>query len=567
MKRFTQLYTALDETTRTNEKVSALATYFREADPADAAWALFFLCGKKLPRAITSTALQSLAAEESGLPHWLFEECYHSVGDLAETVSLVLPEPVSSTTLPLHELISDRLLPMREAGDTTRRDLLLRTWRELNRMERLVWNKLITGGFRVGVAQTLVVRAMASVAGVEQAVMAHRLLGKWEPTADDFRRLMSESDTGAGEVARPYPFFLASPLEGEPESLGDIADWQVEWKWDGIRAQVIRRSGEVILWSRGDEIVTASFPEIAEAVASFPDGTVLDGEILAWQEEAPQPFVQLQRRLGRKNVSARMRSSFPVVLIAYDLLEKDGRDLRDTPLTERRQMLEQLIEEIARKPVARSKSDKWETPDLFEFVNPTRLQLPVRLSEALRPASWDELRSLQQESRARHVEGLMLKRRMSPYAVGRQRGDWWKWKIDPLVIDAVLMNAQLGHGRRASLYTDYTFGLWDNGTLVPVAKAYSGLSDDEIRQVDTFVRANTIDKFGPVRAVKPELVFELAFEAVQASTRHKSGIAVRFPRMNRWRHDKKPTEADTLDNLRALLPRSAAARSLRSPES
>ena len=565
MKRFTQLYTALDETTRTNEKVSALAAYFREADPADAAWALFFLCGKKLPRAIASTALQSLAAEESGLPLWLFEECYHSVGDLAETVSLVLTEPVSSTTLPLHELISDRLLPMREAGDTTRRDLLLRTWRELNRTERLVWNKLITGGFRVGVAQTLVVRAMASVADVEQAVMAHRLLGKWEPTAEDFRRLVSESDTGAGEVARPYPFFLASPLEDAPESLGDIADWQIEWKWDGIRAQVIRRGGEVILWSRGDEIVTESFPEIAEAAASLPDGTVLDGEILAWQEEAPQPFAQLQRRLGRKNVSARMRSSFPVVLIAYDLLERDGRDLRSASMSERRQMLEKLIDEVARKPVARPKGDKWETPDLFEFANPTRSQLPVRLSEALRPASWDELRSLQQESRTRHVEGLMLKRRSSPYAVGRQRGDWWKWKIDPLVIDVVLMNAQLGHGRRASLYTDYTFGLWDNGTLVPVAKAYSGLSDDEIRQVDAFVRANTIDKFGPVRAVKPELVFELAFEAVQASTRHKSGIAVRFPRMNRWRHDKKPTEADTLDNLRALLPRSAADRSLRSP--
>ncbi len=553
MRRFTQLFTALDETNRTNEKVAALESYFRQADPADAAWALHFLCGRKLPRALTSTMLRVWAGEESGLPAWLFEECYHAVGDLAETVALVLPESASTSSLPLHELIEQRLLPMREAGDATRRELLVRTWRELSGTERLVWNKLITGGFRVGVAQTLVVRALAAVAGIEQPVMAHRLLGDWKPTAEHFQRILSETDLGVGEVARPYPFFLASPLESEPALLGDISEWQAEWKWDGIRAQLIRRSGESLLWSRGEEIVTDTFPEITEAAAALPDGTVIDGEILAWRGDAPLPFAKLQRRLGRKAVSARMRTTFPVVLIAYDLLELNGEDLRQRPLQYRRELLENVMREAAERPAAVKKSVVWETPDLFEPRDPPRAALPLRLSEVLHPQAWADLKPLQLESRGRQVEGIMLKRRTSPYSVGRQRGDWWKWKIDPLVLDAVLINAQLGHGRRASLYTDYTFALWDDGKLVPVAKAYSGLTDAEIREVDAFVRDNTIDKFGPIRAVKPELVFELAFENVQKSTRHKAGLAVRFPRMNRWRHDKKPAEADTLENLRALL--------------
>ena len=551
MKRFTQLFTALDETNRTNEKIAALEAYFREADPADAAWALHFLCGRKVPRAITSTMLRAWAGEEAGLPAWLFEECCETVGDLAETIALLLPEPASTLDLRLHELILQRLLPMRDAPEAARKALLVRTWRELHGAERLVWNKLIIGGFRAGVAQTLVVRALAAVAGIGQPLMAHRLIGRWQPSAEDFRRLLHESDSGAGEVARPYPFFLASALEGAPASLGDLADWQAEWKWDGIRAQLIRRRGEVLIWSRGDEIVTDTFPEIAEAAGALPDGTVLDGEILAWQGDAPQPFARLQRRLGRKSVSARMRSAFPVILLAYDLLELNGEDLRARPLAERRALLEKTMTEAAQRPLA--KSAVWETPDLFEPTDPPRPSLPLRLSEVLHPVSWDALAPMRRESRERQVEGIMLKRRASPYGVGRQRGDWWKWKIDPFVLDAVLISAQPGHGRRASLCTDYTFALWENGKLVPVAKAYSGLSDAEILEVDAFVRANTTGKFGPIRAVKPELVFELAFEAVQKSTRHKAGLAVRFPRINRWRRDKKSAEADKLETLRALL--------------
>ncbi len=561
MKRFAQLYTELDQTNRTNEKVAALESYFREAAPEDAAWALTFLCGHTLPRAVTSTTLRAYAAEEARLPEWLMDECYDAVGDLAETVALILPRVESKTSMPLHVLVEKRLLPM-SAGVDTARSLLLQTWREMDGAERLVWNKLITGSFRVGVAQTLVARALASVAGVEQSIMAHRLMGKWQPTVADFHRILGAGETSGSEVARPYPFFLASPLEGGPAELGDIKEWQVEWKWDGIRAQLIKRQGDVLLWSRGDEMVNDTFPEIVEVGEALPDGTVLDGEILAWSEEMPQMFARLQRRLGRKKVSSKMRLEFPVVFLAFDILEWEGEDLRGRTLQERHRRLETVVQEVKLRPIKRAegKSTANETPDLFESLLPTPVAtLPLRLSPLVAAASWEELAVLRRESRTRQVEGVMLKRLSSAYGVGRQRGDWWKWKIDPLVMDAVLINAQLGHGRRASLYTDYTFGVWHEGRLVPVAKAYSGLSDEEILQVDRFVRANTEDKFGPIRSVKPELVFELAFEAIQESSRHKAGLAVRFPRMNRWRHDKKPEEADTLEALRALLGKAREA--------
>ncbi|MDB6171430.1 MAG: ATP-dependent ligase [Chthoniobacteraceae bacterium] len=557
MRRFTRLFVALDETNRTNEKVAALESYFREANPRDAAWALHFLSGRKLPRTVTSTALRNWAAEAAGLPSWLVEECHDAVGDLAETAALLLPDTPSTIDLPLHELIENRLLPMRDAPETMRKEMLLRTWSELDAKERLVWNKLITGSFRVGVAQTLVVRALASVAGVEQAIMAHRFTGRWQPTADDFNHILNPNPEAGGEVARPYPFFLASPLEGNLEALGPLSDWQAEWKWDGIRAQLIRRQGEVLVWSRGDEMITESFPEIAEAGRAFPDGTVLDGEILAWQGELPEPFSRLQRRLGRKVVSRKMRGDVPVVFLAYDLLEWKGEDWRARTLEERRRQLESALDDALHRPVeiaGKPLTAIGETFDLFELEHFSPIPaLPLRLSAVLTPDSWESLLPMQHESRVRGVEGIMFKRRSSPYGVGRQRGDWWKWKIDPFVMDAVLINAQLGHGRRASLYTDYTFAIWHENKLIPVAKAYSGLSDAEILEVDAFVRANTTDKFGPIRAVKPELVFELAFEAVQESTRHKAGIAVRFPRMSRWRHDKKAADADTLENLRALL--------------
>ena len=556
MKRFSCLYTGLDQTNRTGEKVAALESYFREADPRDAAWALYFLCGRRLPRTVTSTALREWATAESGIPLWLVEECYETVGDLGETIALLLPENASTSTLPLHELVEQRLLPMQDGTDASKRDLLIRTWRELNARERYLWNKLLTGGFRVGVSQTLVVHALAAVAGIERPVMAHRLMGKWKPGADDFLRLLrTESSPSEPEPAKPYPFYLASPLEGDPEKLGSLDEWLIEWKWDGIRAQIIRRQGEAIIWSRGDEMVTPAFPEIAEAAMALPEGTVLDGEILAWHGDAPLPFARLQRRLGRKLVSSKTRREFPIVFLAYDLLEWESQDWRARPLDERRQKLESVIMQAAHSPHAmhaRGGPAVGETLELFPSGDTSSL-FPLRISPSLAAASWEDLTALQKDSRARGVEGLMLKRRSSPAGVGRQRGNMWKWKIDPLVIDAVLISAQSGHGRRANLYTDYTFGVWQGNELVPIAKAYSGLDDTEILQVDKFIRANTTGKFGPIRTVKPELVFELAFEAVQVSTRHKTGLAVRFPRIHRWRHDKKPEDADTLENLRDLL--------------
>jgi len=553
MKRFARLFNELDQTNRTNEKVAALESYFREADPRDAAWALHFLCGRRPARSVSSTALSGWGAEEAGMPQWLVDECYETVGDLAETLALLLPETESVSPPPLHEIVEQRLLPMRLLPEPARKRLLLRTWRELGARERFVWNKLITGGFRVGVAQTLVARALAAAAGVEQPVMIHRLMGQWQPTVEDYKRLFNNDGGEGPQPARPYPFFLASTLEERPAALGQIAEWQLEWKWDGIRAQLIRRGGEVLIWTRGDELVTSSFPEIADSGGALPDGTVLDGEILAWRGDLPEPFSRLQRRLGRKVVSAKTRQDFPVVFLAYDLLEWQGQDWRPRPIGERRRKLEEIVEE-AGPLIAKKGRGKEDEPGLFptdEFV--MKAPVALRISGLLRPGSWEDLEKMRAESRTRQVEGIMLKRLGSPYGVGRQRGNWWKWKIEPLVIDAVLIHAQAGHGRRANLYTDYTFGVWQEGKLVPFAKAYSGLDDAEILEVDRFIRANTIAKFGPIRAVKPELVFELAFEAVQESTRHKTGIAVRFPRIHRWRRDKKPEEADTLESLRALV--------------
>jgi len=534
MKRFTQLFYELDQTIRTDAKVEAMVRYFQETSPDDAVWGLYFLTGKKTPRIANTKLLVHWLCEETALPLWMVEECYDAVGDLAETLALLVTSEGSGTEIPLHHLVEKRILGNVGMPLEWRREVLVTTWRDLNSRERFVWNKIITGNFRVGVAKTLVIRALALHSGVEPATMAHRLLGNWAATPEDFTRIL-HSDSETVDPARPYPFFLACQLqEGSAEvvelekSLGDIAGWQIEWKWDGIRAQLLCRQGKVFLWSRGEELVTETFPEIAGAAGFLPNGTVLDGEILAWEGEHVLPFGKLQKRLGRKKVSAAMTTEVPAVFMAYDLLEYEDLDQRDSFMSERRLLLEGLMQRLPKN-------------------------LPFRISPVVAADSWEALAELRLESRGRGVEGMMFKRKNSPYRVGRARGDWWKWKIDPFTIDAVLIYAQRGHGRGASLCTDYTFGVWDGEKLVPVAKANSGLTDEEIQKVDAFVRQHTTEKFGPVRVVKPELVFELAFEGIQISKRHKAGVAIRLPRMNRWRHDKRPEEADTLEHLKALL--------------
>ena len=535
MRHFPQLYEALDRTTSTNEKVAALVAYFSSAPPEDAAWAVWFLTGRRLKRFLPSRLLAGWAMAEAGIPDWLFEESYGSVGDLAETISLVLDgrgEQATAPELPLSRWMSERLLPVRGMPEEEQRREVTGWWRGLPRWETFVLNKLLTGELRVGVSQTLVERALARIAGVPQPTIAHRLMGTWEPTGSFYEGLFSP---GAGEEdgSRPYPFYLASPLEQTVEDLGERHDWLVEWKWDGIRSQLIRRGGDVHLWSRGEELITERFPELVRAAASLlPDGTVLDGEILAWREGRPLPFAVLQRRIGRKKLTEKVLTEAPVAFLGYDLLEESGLDIRERPLAERREALERTLE---------------------------RGRPLFLLSSPVDAATWQEVARVRTEARERGVEGLILKRLASPYRAGRRRGDWWKWKIDPFTLDAVLVYAQPGHGRRANLLTDYTFAVWSGGELVPVAKAYSGLTDEEIATLDAWIRRHTVQKFGPVRSVEPVQVFELAFEGIAASPRHKSGIAVRFPRIARWRTDKRPDQADTLEGIRQLLEISGTA--------
>lgn len=526
MREFTRLYACLDGTRGTLCKLEALKAYFDAVPEADAAWALYFLVGRKPRRAVNTRLLREAVAEVADLPLWLVEDCYDTVGDLAETVALLHPETGMTCGQPLHRLIEEGLLPLRAMEEGKKKARLKALWAGMSRDERLVWNKFITGGFRVGVSRGLVARALAERAGVDAAVIAHRLMGEWTPSAVFFGEVLRGSDES--DPGRPYPFYLASPLEKDPELMGAAEEWQVEWKWDGLRAQAIKRQGQVMLWSRGEEVMTDRFPEIAEALAGLPEGTVLDGEVLAWREEAPMTFLDLQRRIGRRKAGRKLLAEVPVIFMAFDAMEWHGADRRACPLAERRAQLARLVAEVDRDV--------------------------IRLSPEVRAEGWRELAELRRQSRQRRVEGLMLKRRNSAYGAGRKRGDWWKWKIEPYEVDAVLTYARKGHGRRAGLFTDYTFGLWRDGELVTFAKAYSGLTDKEMREVDRFVRGNTVERFGPVRRVKPVLVFQIACEGIQRSSRHKSGIAVRFPRMVQWRRDKRPEEADRLAEVVRWLP-------------
>jgi DNA ligase-1 len=545
MRRFTELYWRLDATTRTTEKLAALRDYFAGAPAGDAACALEVLSGGRRLRAVSTALLRQWAAEAAGIPVWLVEECYAHVGDLAETLALVLPDPPpaeapAGMSLGLEECLRTTVEGLRGRDEAAQRDSVERVWRQLTPRERIVWHKLITGGCRVGVSRVLVARALAEVAGVDPDVMAHRLAGGDVGGEEEFRRLLDPAASPA-DSRRPYPFFLALALEGTAADLGPVAEWMAEWKWDGMRAQLVRRGDDVAVWSRGEELVNEAFPEIVAAAAGLPPGTVLDGELLAVRGDELLGFAALSRRSGRRRVPRRLLEEVPCVFVAYDLLEQDGADLRGLPLAARRARLGGLVSlpcTAGRGPAA---------------VPVGQAGPRLLLSPRLEAGSWETLAALRACARSRGVEGVMLKRLDSVYGVGRVRGGGWKWKIDPLEIDAVLLYAQAGHGRRAGLHSDYTLGVWHEGRLVPVAKAYSGLPDAEIVEVDRIVRATTLEKHGPVRVVQPTQVFQLAFEGVAASKRHKAGVAVRFPRIVRWRRDKAPPDAGTLDELRGML--------------
>lgn len=533
MRAFTALFDRLDATTSTNAKITAMAEYFAAAAPADAGWAVYLLSGRRLKRLIGARELRGWIQAETRLDGWLFEDSYAHVGDLAETAALLLDARVDAPgtdaaprdlQLSLAGLVEDRLLPLRGRDEADRRAAVVELWRRLPADQLFVLNKVLTGAFRVGVSQRLLVRALEQASGVEDVVLAHRLMGRWTPGADFYRALVGPDD-GAADRSRPYPFFLASPLESDPATLGDVRDWHAEWKWDGIRAQLVRRAGEAFVWSRGGELMEGRFPEIEAAAQALPDGCVVDGELLAWRDGAPLDFSVLQKRIGRKAPGRRILETAPVWLMAYDLLEADGVDLREAPLTERRARLAGLVGSVER----------------------------MLLSPEVPAADWRTLAEAREQAGGRGTEGLMLKRRASPYQVGRRRGDWWKWKVDPQTVDAVLLYAQAGHGRRSNLYTDYTFAVWNGEDLVPIAKAYSGLDDGEIAELDRWIRRHTRERFGPVRSVEPVQVFELAFEGIHASPRHKSGVAVRFPRIARWRRDLSIRDADRLSDLLGLI--------------
>jgi ATP-dependent DNA ligase len=529
MRRFAQLYVALDRTASTSAKRDAMAAYFADAPAADAAWAVYVLSGGKLKRTATATELRLALAQATDYPDWLIEDSYQHVGDFAETVALMLPQrSTGDNDIPLAQWMEQRLPALRPLESAQRVAAVIGWWQEVPREQVFVLNKLLTGSLRVGVSRRLVVQALAQWADLPSDLLAHRLSGDWRPHGNAMSALRANADVDEGISDRPYPFFLASAWEAEPAALGAREEWLAEWKWDGIRAQLMRRGLDTRLWSRGEERLDGRFPEIeAAATAELPDGVVLDGEILAWDApaRAPHPFTSLQRRIGKLKPGPKLLADVPVCFMAYDVLEAEGRDLRNLPLRERRALLASLLPEDG---------------------TTLKLSLPVTA------ASWEALAREREQSRERRTEGLMLKHIDSPYRVGRKRGDWWKWKIDPYTLDAVLLYAQPGHGRRSGLFTDYTFGVWDGDALVPVAKAYSGLDDQEIGRLDKWIRAHTIERFGPVRSVPPEHVFELAFEAIQASGRHKSGVAVRFPRILRWRTDLAIRDADKLDDLRRL---------------
>ena len=531
---FTEMVVQLGASTKTNDKLEALVNFFSSADDKDKVWAIAIFSGRRPKRPVNSTQLASWCIELAKLQWWLFEESYHVVGDLAETISLLLPDSpenrINNEQRSLDYYLR-KLIEIEKQPEAYRKEFIFDSWQEMNRSETFVFNKFFTGGFRIGVSQSLIVNALAKVFNLPSSVIAHRISGNWDPTTISFQELLSEEHVSA-DWSKPYPFYLAYALEDDLEKLGEPTDWQAEWKWDGIRGEMIKRNNELFVWSRGEDLVTDKFPEYHPLQSKLPDGLVLDGEIICGmidEHGKPKvlPFNLLQTRIGRKNVTKKQLKEAPVIFIAYDLLEFNGEDWREKTMEERRKKLEEVVA-AAKDP-------------------------SITISPIINYETWQQLADKRATSREINAEGVMLKRKNSIYQVGRKRGDWWKWKINALTIDCVMIYAQKGAGRRSNLYTAYTFAVKDGDQLIPFTRAYSGLTDKEIAQVDAFVKRNSLEKFGPVRTVKPELVFEIAFEGIAASNRHKSGVALRFPRINRWRHDKTPEEINTLDDLKKML--------------
>lgn len=523
---FVALFERIDSSTKTSDKVEAIYSYLQTADETEKLLAISLLMGYKPKRPVKTTDLRLWAAELADIPLWLLEECYYVVGDLAETLALVLVDDSNPSDFHLRPLLQD-IIVMQDYSLVQKRASIEAYWSRFNGTSLFLFNKLLTGNFRVGVSRKLVIKALSKYLMMEEPVVEHRVMGKWDPFQENFTTLFQQELLQEKHFL-PYPFFLAYPVESDFFETNDIRDWIIEPKLDGIRGQIIIRQGEVFVWSRGEDLMTDKFVEFQTLSDILPDGTVLDGEIIPWKNGRPLDFNVMQTRIGRKQISKRTLEEVPLVMVCYDILEWNGVDIRHLPLLERRQLLEDILKRYSLGDV-------------------------LKLSEIKVFDSWASAERFRTSSRQYDAEGLMLKHKNSPYEVGRKRGNWWKWKADPMTVDGILIYAQSGHGRRANLFTDYTFAVWDEGVLVPFTKAYSGLTDKELLQIDHWIKRNTLEKFGPVRSVKPELVFELAFEGINVSSRHKSGIALRFPRILRWRKDKPPVEANTKQDLLNLI--------------
>jgi len=527
LQMFAELVTELSSSTKTNDKLQSLVDYFATAPDADKVWVIALFSGRRPRRTVNLRLMREWCIGLIQIPDWLFTECHHTVGDFSETLALLLSE----IKIQQHQdedlsYYLEKFISIKKEDESIKKKFIVDSWQQMTPEEKFVFNKLITGSFRIGVSQKTIVNALAKVVDLSPSVIAHRISGNWDPTTTSFNELLSET-ASVTDFSKPYPFYLAYAIDDKVENLGEPNLWQAEWKWDGIRGQMIKRNNELFVWSRGEELMTDKFPEYFILKDLLPDGVVLDGEIIPAVDGKPLPFSVLQTRIGRKNISKKQLQEAPISFFAYDLLEYNYEDWREKSLSERRNKLEEI---------------------LFSFQNKS-----IQLSEKINFDSWNELAATRKKSRDNNSEGIMLKRKDSVYKVGRKRGDWWKWKIDPLTIDCVMVYAAKGSGRRSNLYTDYTFAVKDGNELITFTKAYSGLTDKEFAEIDQFVKRNSLEKFGPVRTVKPELVFEIAFEGIATSNRHKSGVALRFPRMNRWRKDKTVDEINTLDDLKEML--------------
>lgn len=525
MKTFASLVHALDSTNKTNQKMEAIHHFLEVAEDKDKLWFLALFSGRRPKRGVSTTLLREWVKEITSIPDWLFQESYASVGDLGETISLLLPPPIGYMDFSLAEWM-DKIHNLSRYDESQKKEFILQVWANLPHQERFIFNKLLGGSFRLGVSTKGLINAISSYYNLEASAVSHSIMGEWTVENSSFEELIHGQYVDSN-LSKPYPFCLAYPIEGVEQTLIDLKDWQIEYKWDGIRGQVIKRNQEVFIWSRGEELVTDQFPEIVEEIKNWEGDFVLDGEILAIADGEILNFTALQKRLNRKVISKKLLEEVPIGLYLYDILEITHQDVRQESMQARRALLEGLL---ADKPL-----------------------INIKISPLIQVDSLESLKSVREQARDINSEGLMLKHTNSVYHVGRKKGHWWKWKIDPLTIDAVLIYAQKGSGRRSSHYTDYTFAVRDGDNLVTIAKAYSGLTDKEIQEVSRFVNKNAVEKFGPVRTVKPELVFEIAFEGIGWSTRHKAGVALRFPRILRWRKDKTVAEIDNLESVKKLI--------------